>query len=620
MGAQRCPLGLHALWGPACCWGGGGLSWEGGPPLLRGASGVRRCPSPCCPSFGGLAARVPRPVGPGCGWCGRGDPVPAPQRVPSWAVVARCRGGERASPGGCCVRRCERRLSSGAPPPPAFRPLGGPSGSATYVLLVRVCGCRGPACTVPLACVPCGGLCAAGYHRGSSPGGGWPSPFGRGVWRHALSLFWPLVLWGGQPGFRDPCVPGAVGAGVPEWRPQGGGAFHRCEGRLSSGAPPPPAARSPGGLLGPATNVLWARVCGCGGPALSLWLACPVGAACRGGGRGPSPGGWPSTLVRGVWCQALSLLRPPVLWSGQAGFRGPCVPGAVGVGVGTQHRPHSVCPCEPSLPAVGAAEGRLRRGCLSPLWGASEFRRFPSPGCPPSGRAVGVRYPRAVGAGMRVWGPSTVPLARIPWGGLRAAGLVGDVPGGAGLPSLRGASGVRRCPSPGRPSSGAGSQGFATRVSQVRLVWAWGPSTVPTACALASCRCALRVWRKGVPGGGALRRFEGRLRSGAPPHPVARPLGGLSGSATHVLWARVCGCGGPALAPWLACPSGGCAPQGWWGASGFRRPPFPGCPPSGRAVGARWLRAVGAGVGACGVCGVCAVRAVVRGAAHRLSP
>ena len=37
--------------------------------------------------------------------------------------------------------------------------------------------------------------------------------------------------------------------------------------------------------------MLWARVCGCGGPTLSPWPACPVGAACRGGGGGPSPRG-----------------------------------------------------------------------------------------------------------------------------------------------------------------------------------------------------------------------------------------------------------------------------------------------------------------------------------------
>ena len=79
-------------------------------------------------------------------------------------------------------------------------------------------------------------------------------------------------------------------------------------------------------------------------------------------------GGWPATIVRGVCCQALSLPRPPVLWGGQPGYRDPCVPGAVGVGVGTQHRFHSVPPlCGPALLAVGLAEGRPRGGCLPPL-------------------------------------------------------------------------------------------------------------------------------------------------------------------------------------------------------------------------------------------------------------
>ena len=140
----------------------------------------------------------------------------------------------------------------------------------------------------------------------------------------------------------------------------GGGAFHRCEGRLRSGAPPPLTGRPLGGLFGSTTHVLWVRMCGCGGPALFPWPACPVGATCSGGGGGPYPGG-------------------------------------------------VACP-----------------------------------------------------------------------------------------------------------------------------------------------------------------RCEGRLVSGAPPPLAARPLGGLSGSATHLLWARVCRRGGPAPAPWLACPVGGCAPRGWQGASGVR--------------------------------------------------
>ena len=79
------------------------------------------------------------------------------------------------------------------------------------------------------------------------------------------------------------------------------------------------------------------------------------------------PRGVPSTVVRGAWCQALSLPWQPVLWSGQPGFRVPCVPGAVGAGVGTQQRSHSARPCGPALLAVGVAEGRPRGGCFPPL-------------------------------------------------------------------------------------------------------------------------------------------------------------------------------------------------------------------------------------------------------------
>ena len=96
---------------------------------------------------------------------------------------------------------------------------------------------------------------------------------------------------GHRPHSVRPCGPALLAVGVAEGRPRGGGAFHRCEGRLRSGAVRPPTARPLGGPLGSATHVLWARVCGCGGPTLSPWPACPVGAACRGGGGGPSPGG-----------------------------------------------------------------------------------------------------------------------------------------------------------------------------------------------------------------------------------------------------------------------------------------------------------------------------------------
>ena len=222
---------------------------------------------------------------------------------------------------------------------------------------------------------------------GGSPRGGWPATVVRGVWCQAcpspsrpscgagsrgsatrVSRVRSVRAWGPSTG-TTACALAGRRCSLWGWQKgiPGGGAFHRCEWRLWSGAPPPPTAGPLGGLLGSATHMLWARVCGCGGPTVSPWPACPVGATCRRGGGGASPGGWPATVVRGVWCQALSLPRPPNLWGGQPGFCDPCVPDVVGAGVGTQHRPHNVCLCGPALLAVGVAEGRPRGGCLPAL-------------------------------------------------------------------------------------------------------------------------------------------------------------------------------------------------------------------------------------------------------------
>ena len=96
--------------------------------------------------------------------------------------------------------------------------------------------------------------------------------------------------------------------------------------------------------------------------------------------------------------------------------------------------------------------------------------------------------------------------------------------------------------------------------------------------------------------------------SGALPPPTARPLGGLPGPTTHWLWVRGgCGRGNPAptpqraLAIWL-CALWGPHEVAWGGrllpgcrASGVGRSPTPDCPPSGRAAGAHYPLAVGAG-------------------------
>ena len=244
---------------------------------------------------------------------------------PSTGPAARALAGRRCSPwgwrkgvpGGGAFHHCEGRLVSGAVPPPAARPLE-------------------RAATVPRPVCPGCGRCG----RGDPAPAPWRAPLRAGVARR-----------------------GGGGRASP------GGAFHRCEGRLVSGAVPPPVARP----LERAAGVPRPVCPGCGrcvrGDPAPAPQRAPLRAGvarCRGGGR-TCPGGSPSTIVRGAWCQALSLPWPSILWSGQPGFRVPCVPGAVGAGVGTQHRSHSVRPCGPALLAVGVAEGRPPGGCFPPL-------------------------------------------------------------------------------------------------------------------------------------------------------------------------------------------------------------------------------------------------------------
>ena len=128
----------------------------------------------------------------------------------------------------------------------------------------------------------------------------------------------------------------------------------------------------------------------------------------------------------------------PALGAGRAVPRGPCpsrcpapVPCSIWRAWGGEVRSRF----PPTwLGVVGVAAGRPWGGCLPLLRGASEVRRSPSPDCPPTGRAVGVRYPRAVGAGVCVWGPNNVPLACTLCGGCVPRGWWGAVPlPGSGL-------------------------------------------------------------------------------------------------------------------------------------------------------------------------------------------
>ena len=182
--------------------------------------------------------------------------------------------------------------------------------------------------TVPLACITCGGCVLWGWW--GLPRGGWPATVVRGVWCQALSLPRPPVLWGGQPRFRDPFVPvrslrvwgpitGPTARALAGWRclpwgwrkgVPGGGAVHRCEGRLGSGAPPPPAAPPLGGLPGPTTHWLWVQ----GGAGVGTRHQPHSSRSCvlwgrHEGARGGAPPAW----VWGTRGRALSQPRLPAL-------------------------------------------------------------------------------------------------------------------------------------------------------------------------------------------------------------------------------------------------------------------------------------------------------------------
>ena len=192
---------------------------------------------------------------------------------------------------------------------------------------------------------------------------------------------------GRAAGVRDPCVPGAAGAGVgPSTGPTACAlAGRRCSLRKwRKGVPGGVPSTVVRGVCGQALPLpeLPAHWAGCWGPPPTCCgrgrggvgaQHCPLGLHALWGLRaagvvgGRPRGGRPATVVRGVWCQALSLSQPPALWGGWPGFCDPCVAGTVGAGMGTGHRPHSVRPCGPALLAVGVVEGRPRGGCLPPL-------------------------------------------------------------------------------------------------------------------------------------------------------------------------------------------------------------------------------------------------------------
>ena len=232
------------------------------------------------------------------------------------------------------------------------------------------------------------------------------------------------------------------------------------------------------------------------------------------------------------------------------------------------------------LGVVGVAAGRPRGGCLLPLRGASGVMRSPSPDCPPTGRAVGVCDPRVVGAGVRVWGPCSVPSAGTPCGGCAPrGGSVAFMCWGAGW----GGGGMRRTPRLCGRGGGPVGRGVAL------------PHSVPLPSLgrqQSGChwRCAVHGGRRppyhsgscspgfsGYDLCGVLARRRGLACSSRPPWESAAGAGGRVALRLHSP------AGGGTIPP--ASGAGGRGPRGLMaggGAGGGGVAPRPPCSPSGR--------------------------------------
>ena len=303
------------------------------------------------------------------------------------------------------------------------------------------------------------------------------------------------------------------------------------------------------------------------------------GASCLGLGR-PGSGALPTPTARPLG----GLLGPTThwLWSQE------------GAGVGTRHQPHSTHPC------VLWGRHEVARGGASCLGvGRPGSGALPPPTACPLGGLSGptthwLWVPGAAGVGTSHQLHSA--LSCMLWGRHEAAR------GGAS------------CLGVGRPGSGALPPPTARPLGGLpgpttHWLCVWGGAGVGTCHqpqSARSCELALRAVgaARGRPGGGATYLAVGRPGSGALPPPTARPLGGLPGPTTHWLWVR----GGTGVGTRHQ-PHGALSCVLWGryegargghllpasGASGVGRSPTPDCLPSGRAAGAHYPLAVGAG-------------------------
>ena len=307
----------------------------------------------------------------------------------------------------------------------------------------------------------------------------------------------------------------------------------------------------------------------------------------------------------GVQGRALSHPRLPAPW---AGCRGP-LPTGCGCG-GVQAWGPVTSPTARSLASwLCALWGRHKgaRGDASCLGvGRLVLGALPTPTARPFGG-----LPGPTTHWLWVWGVAGAGTRHQPHSALLRAGFArcgGGMsdPGGAPLAWVLGVRG-RAHSHPRLPALWAGCRGPLPTGCGCGGMQAWGPVTNPTACAPAGWLCALWGGTRAPGGGASCLGVEHRGRALSHPR-LPAPWAGCRGQLP-----TGCGCRGArawgavtnptarALASWLCAlwgrnegARGGRLLPGC-GASRVGRSPNPDCPPSGRAAGAHYPLAVGAG-------------------------
>ena len=501
-----------------------------------GASGVGRSPTPDHSSVR-ACDRGPLPTGCGCGGCGHGNPSRTLQRALLRAGLARCGGGMGV-------------------------PGEGP--------LAWVWGVRGGALSHPRPLV----------HSGVRP---WPTT--HWLWMRGVRAWGPVTnptarrlvslicaLWGRhQSAWGERLLPGCGASG---------------DGRLPT--PDLSSVRACG--RGPLCTGCGCAGCGRGDPSPTPQRALLRAGFARCGGCMRVPRGAPFASVWGVRGRALSHPRPLV----RSGVRpGPTthwlwVRGLRAWGPVTNPTARALLCCGGGMrvPAGGAS-------CLGV--GGPKTGALPPPSSRSFGRAAGAHYPLAVGAGGAGVGTRYQPHSA------RSCALWGRHEGARGgrlLPGCRG-SGDGRSPTP-----------------DLRSVWACGRGPLPTGCGCGGCgrgdpsptpqRALLRAVGAalGSQGGAPLAWVWGVQRR-ALSHPRALVLSGVRpGPTTHWLWVREPRAWGPVTNPTaralarcgggMRVPGGGASCLGVGGPETGALPP-PTSGPFGRAAGAHYPLAVGAG-------------------------